>query len=375
MLQCVATVVLSLLLAAQANGVAFRFTEEGRRRALAATGDENAAPFAVHDIAAFNATQVYVTTDPPDSREVAFAVTHSDAETIVAEHVESDRLVVLIADASGAVHAMVREPTRVTRVFPKGKHYIQTVQSTRALPDEMPPLVASAPARQLVRRTTCEHPVIRVGVLHTAAAALEVGSSAGVELDVRTAVIEANAAVLPSSGVSFRLELCTNTLLDGFEEATRPSATLGRFSRSQAVARIKAARGCSVMVLYSSMAGLGNSACGIGELPGSYAAVASTCFTNNFSFLHELGHCCGCCHGTPPGPDCSGGRNAYADTGAGFRTILAYRSTCRGCPRVGRFSNSDSAFSWRGTAIGNAGHDNAKALNENGPVLALGQCN
>lgn len=374
-----ALLALACLLCNHAEGLGFRFSDLTRRSADVADGTAVTAPFSSSELAQFNGTSLYVISDVPEAEELSFAVVHHTHTTLVATHAASESTAVLVADPMGLVHALVREPTRVTRIFPKGRRaYEKSVVDPTLLPDELAPIVSSAPSVQLRRRSLpsgcTTKPAIRVGVLHTAAASREIGGSAAIELDVRTAILEANAAVLPASGVNFTLELCVNTLLGGFEESNWPSVTLDRFVQSRAAARIKSARSCSIMILYSSIAGLGNSACGIGELPGDTAVVAGACFTPNFSFLHELGHNLACCHGTPPGPDCPDGRNAYADTRARFRTILAYRATCRGCPRVGRFSNIDGAFTWRGAKIGDASHNNAKTVNDRGAEIAQVRC-
>ena len=61
----------------------------------------------------------------------------------------------------------------------------------------------------------------------------------------------------------------------------------------------------------------------------------------------------------------------YRNPNAEFRTILAYDCkmgecdlmTKNGCPRVQRFSNSDSKYTYNGKPIGDSRRDNAKQLN------------
>ena len=195
--------------------------------------------------------------------------------------------------------------------------------------------------------------------------------------EVAIAIAEANAIVFPFSGISIELELCVNELLPARSvERTIPSATLTEFSRSSAVETVRQNNKCDTMVLFSSLAALGNRACGIGYLPGEHAVVAADCFVDNYSFLHELGHNLGACHG-PPSRPCGAGANGYGDAVRGFRTILGYRSICGGsgnCTRVPRFSNKKSAFTWQGRVIGDRVSDNAWILNANKEGVASKVC-
>ena len=260
------------------------------------------------------------------------------------------------------------------------------VRDVRRLPDEEEPIVTDDPAPR--RRRVCSpnkftragKTVIRVGVLHTPevlALRYYGGNSDIVRAEVAVAVAEANAIAFPLSGIDIEIELCVNELLPPPSvERTRPSATLTAFSRSSAVETVRQNNKCDTMVLFSTLAALGNRACGIGYLPGEHAVAAADCFVDNYSFLHELGHNLGACHG-PPSRPCGAGANGYGDATSGFRSILAYRSICGGsgnCTRVPRFSNKKSEFKWRGQPIGNSLSNNAWLLNENKEGVASKVC-
>ena len=254
---------------------------------------------------------------------------------------------------------------------------------TDKLPDEEEPIFTDDPPPR--RRGVCNpdrftrdgKTVIRVGVLHTPevlALAYYGGSSDIVRAEVAVAVAEANAIAFPLSGVDIEIELCVNELLPAPSvERTNPSATLTAFSRSSAVETVRRINKCDTMVLFSTLAALGNRACGIGFLPGEHAVVACDCFVDAFSFAHELGHNIGACHG-PPSRPCGAGANGYG--GGDFRTIMAYRAICGGgnCTRVPRFSNKKSEFTWKGQPIGNSVSNNAWILSENKEGMASKVC-
>jgi hypothetical protein len=205
------------------------------------------------------------------------------------------------------------------------------------------------------------------------------GSSEAVRAEVAVAVAEGNAVAFPLSGVDIEIRLCANELLPAPSlEKSSARATLSAFGSSARVEQIRQRNTCDTMVLFSTLAGLGNSACGIGYLPGDHAVVAADCFVDNYSFLHEFGHNLGACHG-PPSRRCGAGANGYGDAANDFRTILAYRAICGmyhegNCTRVPRFSNKKSAFSWKGEAIGDASSDNAWILNANKEEAARRVC-
>ncbi len=298
---------------------------------------------------------------------------------------------VVHAPGSDAAHVAVRSADgRVSKVHTFGG-VVRGVPSTGRLdlPDEAEPDSTGA-GDSKVRRTVCPpesntttaagEALIRVGVLYSPqvkALPFYGGSAEAVEMDIATAVAEANAVVFPLSGVNIVLELCMVKLVLPTLERSSPSRTLHALRDSADVAALKAQNKCDAVVLMSSLAGLGNRVCGISHSPGSHSVVAADCFVDNLSFLHELGHNLGACHG-PPALVCSSGANGYADAARDFRTIMAYRAACGGlanCTRIPRFSNSARAYNWTGAPIGVAGrNDAARLLNANSGAMAQNAC-
>jgi Metallo-peptidase family M12B Reprolysin-like len=106
------------------------------------------------------------------------------------------------------------------------------------------------------------------------------------------------------------------------------------------------------------------------------------CATGYYSFGHEIGHNFGMNHDRGFMNTCSS-RDAfnygYIDPSADFRTILSYDCTVGqcdnvtkqgGCPRIQRFSTSNTSCTYNGRAIGNAITDNARQFNLNRAVVA-----
>jgi hypothetical protein len=282
-----------------------------------------------------------------------------DCQAVVGESVNDDGATAVLVQRDGAQHVLVREPGKPllhAHRIADGTHAVRRV-SQAVFPDESEPEGTYSLRRNYDCPATESHSVVRVGVFHTKEAAEEAGGSAFVMMDVRAALAEANALVLPQSGLNISLELCANGRID-IDEGTRPGNTLDNFVRHGGVDVIRTAAKCDAVVLYASTAALGWRSCGIGQLPGTHSVVAGPCFKDNLSFLHELGHNLNACH-----LGCGNGRSAYANTAQNFRTIMAYASTCNNCPRIPRFSNSLPAFSWNGHAIGDAEHDNTRVMN------------
>ena len=259
------------------------------------------------------------------------------------------------------------------------------------LPDEYMPIAPTVAANNTRRRARCTRErsasgltVVRVGVMHTPqAAALPLyaahGGSRAVEMEVAATVAEANSIVYRMSGVKIELRLCTNTLVnDTLMETASASRTLTSFTESAEVAAVRDAHACDVMVLFSTIGALGNRACGLGYMfPGAHAAVAAPCFKDNFSFVHEVGHMLGACHGDP-GTLCVAGANGYGSSRHAFRTIEAYRAACgrdsASCTRIPRVSNSIPAYTWNDWPIGDARHSNAWMLNANRDGASVHRC-
>lgn len=318
----------------------------------------------------------------------AYAVTGTDDAggwgTVVFAAGTAGTLVAAAAHGENATHTAVRRGGLVQKVFGTAGRP-SAVANTDALPDEAGPVPGQAGS---ARRAVCAashftdaatgRTVIRVGVLHTSEVlALDyyAGRSAAVQAEVAVAVAVANAEAFPRSGVSVALELCANEPVSPSPERRSPRATLDAFARSPAVSAVAAANRCDAMVLFSTLAALGDRACGVGQRPGTRAVVAADCFVENLSFLHELGHNLGACHG-PPASVCADGANGYGDATGVFRTILAYRAACGGgnCTRVPRFSSADPAVAWQGRPAGDAARDNARALNAHKETAASTVC-
>ena len=105
-----------------------------------------------------------------------------------------------------------------------------------------------------------------------------------------------------------------------------------------------------------------------------FSVTQFSCATGYFTFGHEIGHNLGMFHDSGTEKSCTetaAFNYGYRNPNAEFRTILAYDCkmgecdlmTKNGCPRVQRFSNSDSKYTYNGKPIGDSRRDNAKQLN------------
>lgn len=215
--------------------------------------------------------------------------------------------------------------------------HLSFAEAALVLPDEAEPLKGFAPLQKRggVRQ-------IRVGVLFSNEALFEYGSVANISTLVNSAAFVAKNEVFPGSGLGagvVNFSLCFGTprpVPAGFVERTSPGETLRAF------ASLSFPDDCTNFVLFSSLRGLGNRACGIGYLPGTRSVVAGLCFDENLSFVHELGHNLGFTH-----------EKGFATLDGRFRSVMAYRYLCRGklpCKRIPRYSSSASY--WEGEKIG-----------------------
>jgi hypothetical protein len=222
--------------------------------------------------------------------------------------------------------------------------------------------------------------VLTVGVLYTPAAVAETstGEASEVEMIVAAAVAEANAVVYPRSGVQMEIRLCATGLATDTPRGT-PYSVLDSFANSRSVAAVRDANACDVMVFLVTADELHRSVCGIGFMfPGAHVVVALECFKDNYSFLHEIHHTSGACHGEPAGM-CDGGANGFGNRQHSFRTIEAYSAACgadkiRSCTRIPRVSNELPAYTWDDASIGDARHSNARILNANREAAAARRC-
>jgi peptidyl-Asp metalloendopeptidase len=123
--------------------------------------------------------------------------------------------------------------------------------------------------------------------------------------------------------------------------------------------------------------------CGIAFVGSNKAYMFSvssyTCATGYYSFGHELAHNMNALHDRGTTNTCGPTTSynyGFRDPKAAFRSIMAYdcqigqcdNMTVNGCPRVQRFSNK--AYLYKGKAIGDASHDNARQINEKRAYVA-----
>ena len=313
-------------------------------------------------------SSVIVGTDVSNEGNLAFLTVHNNEE--------------------GATYILVRHDSTHVQKMHLWKGTVR--QITPRLPINRLPneehIVGETPTQ---RRTLCPsakttnvitgRTVVRVGILHTVEAKslpFYGSSSVAIQMEVATAVAEGNVLAFPNSGIDIELQVCANELLDESVERQSSAETLRAFASSRRVEEVRVGNKCDLMVLFSTLQGLGNNACGVGYAPGKYSVVAADCFVDNYSFLHEIGHNLGACHGYPARAG-GAGANAYGDAPHHFRTILAYREICEqgaNCTRVPRFSNVISNYTWKGHATGNSNSDNAWIINANRHRAASNTC-
>ncbi|GAB3017545.1 hypothetical protein GCM10011376_02090 [Nocardioides flavus (ex Wang et al. 2016)] len=123
-------------------------------------------------------------------------------------------------------------------------------------------------------------------------------------------------------------------------------------------------------------------ACGLGGLGGlqpqydpeiaAFTAVwADQCATGTLTFAHEVGHNLSAQHdegASSPPSDGKAYARGYVDAAGGFRTVMAYLTTCPDCVRVGHYSNPGVSFNGRVT--GTPATLNALAISEQAPAVA-----
>ena len=311
---------------------------------------------------------------------------------ILASHEEGDSAIVVSDSSTDTVYVSTQHDGYVQNGFIRNGAivHVDVPYHLAVLPNEEEPYNVSDVHVEGQRRCAPEispetgRTIIRVGVLHTPQAAelaqyRTSGGSRAVEMVVAAAVAEANSVIYPKSGINMELQLCTNGLLSDREmEQTTAGSTLVRFSNSQQVSAIRDAGNCDVMTLFATLDALGRRACGLGYLfPGVHSIVAARCFKDNYSFIHELHHNFGSCHGEPAVP-CGSGANGYGDPSNGFRTIEAYPQACgtraQTCARVPRVSNSLPGFKWNEWPIGDLDHNNAWLINMRSETMSARQC-
>ena len=119
-------------------------------------------------------------------------------------------------------------------------------------------------------------------------------------------------------------------------------------------------------------------ACGIAYCTPSgseegFCIVQRGCASSNFSFVHEIGHLQGCAHNKEDaGSGCnewcySYGSRFFGDSGAGWRTVMAYDNDDNDFTRIGKFSNPSVNHDGEPTGYDcpflGKGADNARTIN------------
>lgn len=263
-----------------------------------------------------------------------------------------------------------------------GVHVIAQVDPA-SYPREDDVAAAPAPAGEAVEPAADPVPrslVVTVLVVYTAAAAADLGGTAGVEALAANAVAETNLAY-QDSGVVHRLELA-GVRASNYQEAPQSRVNLDRLTdtddgyldevhgwRDQAAADL-------VVLIVEPMSDYCGSAWIMPEADPAFArqafAVTSwDCVQHNLSFAHETGHLFGAFHEpAQPGRGIYNFSFAYVDCANGFRTVMAYGDECAvRPPRVAQFSSRDRLY--QGFPAGGDLQDNARTLNRTAPTVAL----
>uniref|UniRef100_A0A7S2FPD8 Peptidase M12B domain-containing protein n=1 Tax=Octactis speculum TaxID=3111310 RepID=A0A7S2FPD8_9STRA len=103
-----------------------------------------------------------------------------------------------------------------------------------------------------------------------------------------------------------------------------------------------------------------------GNEANGFSVTAYGCATGYYSFGHEIGHNMGCNHDrvtSGVGDNTDGYAYGYWDPDYNFRTILGYDCPTS-CPRIQRFSNSNTSYDYDGSIIGTEIEDNARQIND-----------
>mmetsp|Transcript_22843 Transcript_22843/g.27953 ORF Transcript_22843/g.27953 Transcript_22843/m.27953 type:complete len:613 (+) Transcript_22843:218-2056(+) len=198
------------------------------------------------------------------------------------------------------------------------------------------------------------------------------GNGSTLEEVIELAETETNIAY-ENSGISTRIKIVKmfedNT---GYSEAAGFSAALNAIRETNDgkldyVHAMRDSCGADLVALiiehsqYCGMAYLGPA------IHLGFSVTSRNCATGYYSFGHEIGHNLGCYHDRN-----SASAQPYAhgfqDPQRRFRSTLAYNCPNGGCPRVIYYSNPN--FTYQGNTIGNAITDNARKIDESGPIVA-----
>ena len=102
----------------------------------------------------------------------------------------------------------------------------------------------------------------------------------------------------------------------------------------------------------------------------AYAVVHHECAASTYSIAHEIGHIIGTRHdrsldqNTTPFPHGHG----FVSPDLKWRTIMSYKASCGGCPRLPVWSTPDKVI--KGTAAGDPWHNNAAVIRDNAARVA-----
>jgi len=199
---------------------------------------------------------------------------------------------------------------------------------------------------------------------------------------IATAVAESNAAYVNSS-VNVHLNLVSSFQVDyselkadGITQKSYPDI-LADFVAMPNVHTRRLTSGADLVALIIDQP----SACGyadaiMADASTAYVIVHYNCAIGYYSVAHEFGHLMGCRHDPdvdPTDTPFSYG-HGYVHHGTGstdpsWRTVMAYGTTCNGCPRLQYFSDPDIKYNGypMGTATRNDCH---RVLNETASTVA-----
>lgn len=245
-------------------------------------------------------------------------------------------------------------------------------------PEELPGWTANhSEFTPMVTADEAAAPVINVMVFYTAESRTKVGYQGMKDL-VKLAVTETND-IYNVSGSNVKIRLAGSTPLrapKALSDAAYPDVLelLKALRNDPNVKRLRDQLKADLVTLISE----NGQACGVGYRPGRlpapnavFSVVSSGCATGYYSFGHELGHNMGFCHDRPTNPSCPGtdGYNVgYWPPSKKWRTMMSY-SCAGGCgTRKKRLSTPNRKIGTEPTGTRFA--DNARALNEAGPIVA-----
>ncbi len=125
-----------------------------------------------------------------------------------------------------------------------------------------------------------------------------------------------------------------------------------------------------VMLVVDDARGCGLATRVAAEAEEAYAVVHHECAANTFTLAHELGHLLGARHDRMVDmstmPFAFG--HGFIDPAKRWRTMMSYKASCDGCPRLPIWSSSVAKVS--GSPTGDEMHDNARVIREQAARVA-----